>query len=172
MLADGLGTKINEDGITYYNNLINCLLEKGIQPYVTLYHWDLPYFLHESMGGWLSEKIVQYFALYAEACFEKFGDRVKHWITINEPRQTAVNGYGYGFFAPGRCENSSAEPYLAAHHQLLAHAAAVSVYRKKFKGAQGGVIGLTIDCEWAEPFSDTLEDKIAADTWLDFQLGW
>ncbi|CAL9078619.1 unnamed protein product [Musa textilis] len=172
IFPDGLGTKINEDGIAYYNNLINCLLEKGIQPYVTLYHWDLPYFLHESMGGWLSEKIVQYFALYAEACFEKFGDRVKHWITINEPRQTAVNGYGYGLFAPGRCENSSAEPYLAAHHQLLAHAAAVAVYRKKFKGAQGGVIGLTIDCEWAEPFSDKLEDKIAADTWLDFQLGW
>ena len=58
---------------------------------------------------------------------------MKHWITINEPLQTAVNGYGCGIFAPGRRENSSVEPYLAAHHQILAHAAAVSVYRKKFK---------------------------------------
>lgn len=58
---------------------------------------------------------------------------MKHWITINEPRQTAINGYGYGVFAPGRHQNSSVEPYLAAHYQLLAHAAAVSVYRKKFK---------------------------------------
>lgn len=75
----------------------------------------------------------EYFAVYAETCFAKFGDRVKHWITINEPLQTAVNGYGIGIFAPGRYENSSFEPYLAAHHQLLAHAAAVAVYKKKFK---------------------------------------
>ncbi|CAL9048642.1 unnamed protein product [Musa banksii] len=172
IFPDGLGTKISENGVAYYNNLINFLLEKGIQPYVTLYHWDLPYFLHESIGGWLSEKIVHYFSLYAEACFTKFGDRVKHWITINEPLQTAVNGYGCGIFAPGRRENSSVEPYLAAHHQILAHAAAVSVYRKKFKAAQGGEIGIAVDCEWAEAYSDKLEDKIAADRRLDFQLGW
>jgi len=75
----------------------------------------------------------EYFAIYAETCFASFGDRVKHWITINEPLQTAVNGYGAGIFAPGRRENESVEPYLAGHHQLLAHAAAVDVYRKKFK---------------------------------------
>ncbi|XP_010908751.2 beta-glucosidase 4 isoform X2 [Elaeis guineensis] len=172
IFPDGLGTKINEDGIAYYNNLIDFLLEKGVQPYVTLYHWDLPYNLHESMGGWLSEKIVEYFALYAETCFAKFGDRVKHWITINEPLQTAVNGYGVGVFAPGRYENSSFEPYLAAHHQLLAHAAAAAVYKKKFKATQGGQVGLVLDCEWAEAFSDKLQDKIAAERRLDFQLGW
>ncbi|KAG6497034.1 hypothetical protein ZIOFF_044919 [Zingiber officinale] len=171
ILADELGSKISEDGVAYYNSLIDFLLEKGIQPYATLYHWDLPNILHESIGGWLSENIVQYFALYAEVCFEKFGDRVKHWITINEPRQTAINGYGYGVFAPGRHQNSSVEPYLAAHYQLLAHAAAVSVYQKKFKDTQGGLIGLVVDCEWAEPFSDKLEDKLAAERWLDFQLG-
>lgn len=75
----------------------------------------------------------KYFAIYAEACFAHFGDRVKHWITLNEPLQTAVNGYCFGIFAPGRSEHSSTEPYLAAHHQLLAHAAAVAVYREKFK---------------------------------------
>lgn len=75
----------------------------------------------------------EYFALYADTCFASFGDRVKNWITINEPLQTAVNGYDAGIFAPGRSENRSVEPYLAAHHQILAHAAAVSIYRIKYK---------------------------------------
>jgi beta-glucosidase len=74
-----------------------------------------------------------YFALYAEACFANFGDRVKRWITINEPLQTAVNAYGIGVFAPGGCQGETARCYLAAHHQILAHAAAVDVYRRKFK---------------------------------------
>ncbi|XVF30225.1 hypothetical protein REPUB_Repub16aG0039200 [Reevesia pubescens] len=172
IFPDGLGTKVNDEGITFYNNLINALLEKGIQPYVTLYHWDLPLHLHESIGGWLNKQIVNYFAVYAETCFAYFGDRVKHWITINEPLQTAVNGYDTGIFAPGRCEGSSSAPYLAAHHQILAHAKAVSIYRSKYKEKQGGQIGLVLDCEWAEANSDKIEDKSAAARRLDFQLGW
>ncbi|XP_031381639.1 beta-glucosidase 42 [Punica granatum] len=172
IFPDGLGANLNDEGITYYNNLINTLLEKGIQPYVTLYHWDLPQHLHDSMGGWLNKQIVEYFGTYAETCFANFGDRVKNWVTFNEPLQTAVNGYCYGIFAPGRSENPSTEPYLVAHHQLLAHAAAVSIYRKKYKDKQGGQIGLVLDCEWAEANSDKLEDKVAAARRLDFQLGW
>ncbi|KAI3887997.1 hypothetical protein MKW92_021359 [Papaver armeniacum] len=172
IFPDGLGTKVNEEGITYYNNLINALLDKGMQPYITLYHWDLPNHLHESVGGWLSDKIVKYFAIYAETCFANFGDRVKHWITLNEPLQTSLNGYDIGTSAPGRSENSSTEPYLAAHHQLLAHAAAVSIYKQKFKALQGGEIGIVVDCEWAEAFSDKMEDKIAAARRLDFHFGW
>lgn len=170
IFADGLGTKVNEEGIAYYNNLINALLEKGIQPYATLYHWDLPANLQESIEGWLSESIVKYFSIYAETCFASFGDRVKHWITLNEPLQTSVNGHAVGVFAPGRI--SLTEPYLAAHYQLLSHAAAVSVYREKFKAQQGGEIGIVVDCEWSEPFSDKVEDKVAADRRIDFQLGW
>ncbi|KAL8166225.1 hypothetical protein V2J09_007724 [Rumex salicifolius] len=172
IFSDGLGTKVNDEGIKYYNNLINGLLEKGIQPYVTLYHWDLPLHLHESMGGWLNKEIAKHFAVYAETCFEYFGDRVKNWITINEPLQTAVNGYGIGIFAPGRCKNASTEVYLASHHQLLAHAFAVAVYRNKYQEKQGGQIGLVLDCEWAEPLSDKSEDQIAAARRLDFQIGW
>nr|AFU61921.1 beta-glucosidase 2 [Fragaria x ananassa] len=172
IFPDGLGTTVNEDGIAYYNNIINALLEKGIQPYVTLYHWDLPLYLHESMGGWLNKQIVKFFSVYADTCFANFGDRVKDWITINEPLQTSVNGYGYGIFAPGRHEHASTEPYLVAHHQLLAHAAAVSIYRSKYKDKQGGQIGIAVDCEWAEANSDKTEDKIAAARRLDFQLGW
>ncbi|XP_022718439.1 beta-glucosidase 42-like isoform X2 [Durio zibethinus] len=172
IFPDGLGTKVNNEGIAFYNNLINALLEKGIQPFATLYHWDLPLHLHESIGGWLNKQIVNYFAVYADACFAHFGDRVKNWITINEPLQTAVNGYGTGIFAPGRCEGSSTEPYLAAHHQILAHARAVSIYRSKYKDKQGGQIGWVLDCEWAEANSDKIEDKSAAARRLDFQLGW
>lgn len=78
-------------------------------------------------------KSRKYFAIYAETCFSSFGDRVKNWITINEPLHTAVNGYCTGSNAPGRRENPSTEPYLVAHHQLLAHAEAVSIYNKKYK---------------------------------------
>ena len=75
----------------------------------------------------------KYFAIYADTCFASFGDRVKHWITLNEPLQTAINGYDSGSFAPGRHDQPSTEPYLASHHQILAHAAAVSIYRNKYK---------------------------------------
>ncbi|PON55408.1 Glycoside hydrolase [Parasponia andersonii] len=172
IFPDGLGTKVNEEGISYYNNVINALLERGIQPYVTLYHWDLPLYLHETIEGWLNKEIVKYFSIYADTCFQNFGDRVKNWITINEPLQTAVNGYGTGIFAPGRNENSSTETYLAAHHQVLAHAAAASIYKYKYKEKQGGQVGLVVDCEWAEANSDKIEDQIAAARRLDFQLGW
>ncbi|CAN6929327.1 unnamed protein product [Brassica oleracea var. botrytis] len=172
---DGLGTEVNEEGIAFYNNIINSLLEKDeyyYQPFVTLYHWDLPPHLQESIGGWTNRKIVDYFGLYAEACFANFGDRVKHWITLNEPLQTSVNGHCIGIFAPGRNEKPLIEPYLVSHHQVLAHATAVSVYRSKYKESQGGQIGLSVDCEWAEANSEKMEDKVAAGRRIDFQLGW
>ncbi|CAN1186926.1 Beta-glucosidase 42 [Linum perenne] len=148
------------------------LLSLGIEPYATLYHWDLPLHLQQAFEGWLSKDIVKCFATYADTCFASFGDRVKNWITINEPLQTAINGHDSGIFAPGRSEQSDAEPYLASHHQILAHSAAVSVYRSKYKEKQKGQIGLVVDCEWAEPNSNTTEDKAAAARRIDFQLGW
>lgn len=89
-------------------------------------------------------------------------------------------GYGLGIHAPGRCTdrnscpagNSATEPYLAAHNMLLAHAAAVDVYRKKFNATQGGVVGITVDAEWAEPMTSSAADKEAAEQHLLFQLGW
>ncbi|KAJ9176064.1 hypothetical protein P3X46_011414 [Hevea brasiliensis] len=159
---DGLGIKVNEEGISLYNNIINALLEKSIEPCITLYHWDLPLHLQESMGRWLNKEIVKYFASYGDTCFASFGDRVKNWITINKPLPTAVNGR----------EQSDTEPYLAAHHQILANATAVSIYRSKYKDNQGGQVGLVVDCEWAEANSDKIEDKGAAAKHLEFQLGW
>ncbi|PKI60231.1 hypothetical protein CRG98_019419 [Punica granatum] len=115
----------------------------GIQPYVTLFHWDLPQALEDEYGGFLSPRIVDDFRDYAGVCFKEFGDRVKHWITLNEPFSYSSGGYAQGMLAPGRCSewqllnctggNSATEPYLVAHYELLAHAAAVKLYKEKYQ---------------------------------------
>ena len=82
----GRNDPVNEEGIAFYDKLINGLLARGITPWITLYHWDLPQGIHERYGGWLNvEEVQQDFERYARVCFERFGDRVKNWITLNEP---------------------------------------------------------------------------------------
>ncbi|KAK3021418.1 hypothetical protein RJ639_046826 [Escallonia herrerae] len=135
--------EVNPQGIEYYNSLIDALLEKGIIPYVTLYHWDLPQMLEDRYEGWLSNRIVEDFKQYAFTCFEAFGDRVKHWITFNEPHGMAMQGYDLGIQAPGRCSilghvvckagKSSVEPYIVAHNVLLSHATVYHSYQRNFK---------------------------------------
>lgn len=161
--------KVNEEGINFYNTLIDELLKAGITPWVTLYHWDLPLALQLEDDGWLGDSISDHFEKYANLCFERFGDRVKNWITLNEPWVVAILGYGQGVFAPGRI--SKAEPYLAAHNLILAHAKAVNLYRNKFSN-QKGQIGITNNCDWREPLTDSEEDKQAAERALEFFLAW
>lgn len=168
IMPDGKG-KINEEGILFYSNLIDELLKNDIVPWVTLYHWDLPLALEMENDGWLNSDIVKSFEEYAKVCFVRFGDRVKNWITINEPWVVAILGYGQGVFAPGRVSNS--EPYLAAHHLILAHAKAVKLYKTNFKN-QKGVIGITNNCDWREPLTDKPADIEAAERALLFFLGW
>ena len=88
----------NPAGIAYYDRLIDLLLENGIMPFVTLYHWDLPLDLQMAHDGWLNPEIVRDFSRYAKICFDAFGDRVKHWITFNEPWCVARLGHGSGCF--------------------------------------------------------------------------
>eukprot|EP00271_Cylindrocystis_brebissonii_P020461 TRINITY_DN678_c0_g1_i1.p1 TRINITY_DN678_c0_g1~~TRINITY_DN678_c0_g1_i1.p1 ORF type:complete len:541 (-),score=54.95 TRINITY_DN678_c0_g1_i1:605-2227(-) len=173
------GGRVNKKGLNFYNRFINALLKAGITPSVTLYHWDLPLALHERHGGWLNKKLVAYYVNYADIVFKSYGDRVKSWITFNEPQQAAVQGYGFnGAMAPGRYTydgkggNSSTEPYIVAHNMILAHAAAVSLYRTKYKPTQRGTIGITLDSTMYFPLSNSAADKAAVQTALSFTLGW
>ncbi|XP_030953584.1 beta-glucosidase 12-like isoform X2 [Quercus lobata] len=177
-----LSGSVNRKGIEYYNKLINRLLSRGIKPFVTIYHWDLPQALDDEYGGFLSPKIVDDFRDYAELLFKEFGDRVKHWITLNEPWSFSSGGYAEKSLAPGRCStwqnlnctggDSGIEPYLVTHHELLSHAAAVEVYKKKYQATQKGVIGITLISHWFVPFSNAETDQRAAQRGLDFMLGW
>ncbi|PCK07707.1 MAG: beta-glucosidase [Alteromonadaceae bacterium] len=162
---------INEEGLAFYDRLINLLLENNIQPWVTLFHWDLPLALQMEQDGLLSSEVADYFADYAELCFSRYGDRVKHWITLNEPWCSAMLGHGMGLKAPGRI--STEEPYLAAHNLLLAHGKMVKNYRDNFQAQQGGQIGITNNCDWREPKNPNAKnDQAAAQRALEFFLGW
>ncbi|CAE7652373.1 BGL1B [Symbiodinium pilosum] len=164
ILPNGTGG-INKEGIKFYSDLIDSLLAAGIVPWVTLYHWDLP-----SKLDWLDSKdsITSAFSTYARTCFESFGDRVKHWITLNEPWCSAVLGYNTGDHAPG---HTDAAEYVAGHHMLLAHAEAVRVYREDFAD-QNGQIGISLNADWRQPMESTREDRRAAERAMDFSLGW
>ena len=126
----------NEAGLDFYDRLVDGLLVRGIEPWVTLYHWDLPQAL-EDRGGWTEPMIVGPFAEYASIVARRLGDRVTRWITLNEPRTHALIGYGTGRHAPGRQGWSNA--LQAAHHQHLAHAAAVPAIRKESAAARIGI---------------------------------
>ena len=166
ILPGGKG-EVNPEGIDFYNRLIDGLLAKGVMPFVTLYHWDLPLALQMEHDGWLSYETAEAFEKYARVCFEAFGDRVKHWITFNENWCTAILGYGNGLFAPGRV--SDVEPYIAAHNLLLAHGLAVQTFRA---GGNEGWIGVANNCDFREPLTDSGEDRAAAQESLEFFYGW
>ena len=169
ILPEGTG-RVNQEGIDFYGKFIDRLLEYGITPFVTIYHWDLPQTLEDRYAGWLSPKIEADFVAYAEVLFRAYGDRVKNWITINEPWTFCYMAYGLGIFAPGRCTdrtkcpmgNSATEPYIAAHNVINAHAATVEVYRRKYQPKHGGSIGITVNMDWVEPYTDSVEDQMAA----------
>lgn len=160
---------VNEKGIQFYSDLIDELIKADIEPWVTLYHWDLPLALQLEEDGWLNDSITDYFAAYADICFERFGDRVKNWITLNEPWVVAILGYGQGVFAPGRV--STSEPYQVGHQLILAHAKAVHIYRQKYSH-QKGKIGISNNCDWREPLTNKKEDIDAAERALEFFLAW
>ncbi|GAB2278158.1 Beta-glucosidase 44 [Dionaea muscipula] len=180
IFPEGSG-RVNWEGVAYYNRLIDYLLKKGITPYANLYHYDLPYGLEKKYLGLLSHNVVKDFADYADFCFKTYGDRVKNWMTFNEPRVIAALGYDNGIFAPGRCSkeygncttgNSGTEPYIVAHNLILSHAAAVHRYRDKYQEEQLGMIGILLDFVWYEPLTRRLQDNLAAQRARDFHVGW
>ena len=166
---DGKGPA-NPEGVAFYSDLIDELLAHGIEPWITLHHWDLPLALQTEEDGWLNPQLSHYFADYARLCFAAFGDRVSNWITMNESWVMAILGYYDGVFAPGR--RSDREPYRVAHHLILGHARAADVYHREFQPRQGGQIGMTNNCDWRHPKTDTPADRAAAQRSLEFFLGW
>ena len=137
ILPKGIG-EVNQKGIDYYNNVINELLAHNITPIVTLYHWDLPQALQED-GGWLNPDIAYWFEEYSNIVFREFGDRVKDWITLNEPWVVAIAGHATGEMAPGMKGPGILE-YKTAHNLIRAHAKAYRLYKRDFYETQQGLI--------------------------------
>lgn len=139
ILPTGRINNINAAGVQYYKNLLKELKDNDIEPMVTLYHWDLPQVLQDQLGGWLNESITDLFADYAKVCFKLFGDDVKWWVTINEPKQVCHSGYGAGVWPPNIASYGIGE-YVCAKNVLLAHAKAYRIYDKQFRAKQKGII--------------------------------
>lgn len=147
---------INQAGIDYYNKIIDSLLASGIEPWITLYHWDLPHEL-EVKGGWTNRESVSWFKEYVEVCVQYFGDRVKNWMVINEPSVFTGAGYFLGIHAPGK---KGITNYLKAmHHVTLATSAGAKIIRERIPNAN---IGTTFSCTHIEPATENAKDIEAA----------
>jgi len=164
VLPEGKG-RVNPAGLAFYERLVDALLENGIEPLATLYHWDLPAAL-DDRGGWLNPDIANWFAEYASVVYRKLDDRVKKWATLNEPWVITDGGYLYGALAPGH--RNMFEAPIASHHLLRAHGAAVKAYRAEGKHD----IGIVVNIEPKYPASDAPEDRAAtarADAYMNRQ---
>lgn len=159
ILPTSFPDQINAAGVDYYNRLIDEMLKYNIEPMVTLYHWDLPQKLQE-MGGWTNPAIIDWYADYARTVFTLFGDRVKYFITINEPYQICYQGYGAAIKAP-RLDIKGVADYMCTKNLLLAHARAYHIYDTEFR-REGGVAFIAFNSEWYEPASTSESDVTAA----------
>jgi beta-glucosidase len=164
VLPQGTG-KVNAAGLGFYERLVDALLENGIAPVITLFHWDLPAAL-DDRGGWLNPDIADWFADYARAAYRKLDDRVKIWATLNEPWVVTDGGYLHGALAPGH--KNKFEAPIASHQLLRAHGKAVQAYRAEGKNK----IGIVVNIEPKYPASDSAEDLAAtarADAYMNRQ---
>ena len=155
IFPDGTGT-VNQAGIDHYNKVIDYCLKQGIAPWVTIYHWDLPHAL-ELKGGWTNRSIVDWFTEFVTVCAKSFGDRVKHWMVMNEPSVFTGAGYFFGIHAPGKTGLRNFLP--AVHHATLCMAAGGKALRNLLPDAE---IGTTFSCSYIEPYSDRPKDINAA----------
>ena len=161
ILPNGDISNINEKGIEYYNKIIDKLLEENIEPMVTMYHFDLPVKLQQ-LGGFSNSIIVNFFEAYAKLLFERFGDRVKYWITINEPAMfcPASDGIHETIF-------HGIIDYLCGHNVLKMHAVVYRLYKKQFYDRFKGRIGISLNSYFF--YSDT-NDTNLVDQALQFSV--
>ncbi|KAK5936920.1 hypothetical protein PMZ80_010858 [Knufia obscura] len=178
----GRDDPVNQVGVDHYIKFVDDLIEAGIVPVVTLYHWDLPQNLDEKYGGLLNkDEFVKDYVRYARVMFEALGSRVPYWITFNEPFCSSGLGYAVGKHAPGRSSDrtvndegdSSTEPWLAGHSIMCAHGAAVKMFREEFKPKYGGEIGITLNGDYGYPWDPSNpEDVAAVQRKLEFAIAW
>jgi beta-glucosidase len=164
ILPSGTG-QINQAGLDFYDRLVDGLLAAGIEPHITLYHWDLPQVLQDQ-GGWPNRATANAFANYTDIVSRKLGDRVKHWITHNEPWCASILSYWIGEHAPGITQGPALQ---AAHTILLSHGLAVPIIRAN---SQGSNVGITLNFSPAYPETDSPEDAAAALTHDGFFNRW
>ncbi|CAL9220137.1 unnamed protein product [Arabidopsis halleri] len=174
---------VSKAGVQFYHDLIDELIKNDLTPLVTVFHWDTPSDLEDEYGGFLSQNIVKDFMEYAEFVFNEYGDKVKNWVTFNEPWVFSRAGYDEGKKAPGRCSKyqnefcddgrSGYEAYLVSHNLLISHAEAVYIFRNKCEKCKGGKIGIAHSPAWFEPhdFNDA-QDGASIERSLDFMMGW
>ncbi|XP_076298364.1 myrosinase 1-like isoform X2 [Lasioglossum baleicum] len=168
ILPTGFSNKVSHEGVKYYNDLIDELLANGIEPLITIYHWDHPQVL-EDAGGWLNSEMVDWFGDYARVVYREFGSKVKRFIPINEPSGFCKLSYSSGLHAPGKKLHGFGE-YLCVHNMLKAHARAYRIYQKEFKLEQNGEVGFQVNLFGFLP--KTPGDNTSVDTAYTFNVGW
>ncbi|XP_033626548.1 lactase-like protein [Asterias rubens] len=170
ILPTGTVESFNQAGVDYYNRVLSALEVAGIEPMVTLYHWDLPQALQD-IGGWENDMMAVYFSDYADKCFREFGAKIKLWITFNEPLVFTTHGYEIGSHAPG-LKHSGYGAYRAGHTLIKAHAQAWHLYDDKYRSRQQGKVSIAFNSDWFEPKTDSEKDKVAAQRAATLSLGW
>ena len=165
VIPDGVG-RVNEMGLDFYDRLIDSLLEREIAPWLTMYHWDLPEAL-QLRGGWNNREVVEWFGEYAEVLTSRFGDRVKNWMTLNEPLCSAWLGHLYGDMAPGIKDLQTA--LNVSHNLLMSHGLACQIIRSNVSEAS---VGIVINVTPAVPATDSQEDSNAAQLADGFDNRW
>jgi len=155
IIPNGVG-EVNLKGIDFYNRVIDSCLSYGIEPWITLYHWDLPHEL-EKKGGWTNREIINWFSEFVKVCITHFGDRVKHWMILNEPMVFTGAGYFLGIHAPGR---KGLNNFLAAaHHAAMCQAEGGRIVRSL---QTDSIIGTSFSCSLVQPFGKSKKDAMAA----------
>lgn len=157
ILPTGRG-QVNTAGLDFYDQLVDALLAEDIEPFATLYHWDLPQALQDEVGGWASRETADAFAAYADVVSRRLGDRVHHWITLNEPYVSAFIGHEIGRHAPGLRDSRVA--WQTSHHLLLAHGLAVPLLRSN--GDPRTRVGITLSLSPFEPATPSEDDRLLA----------
>lgn len=156
VIPDGVG-EVNEEGLAFYDRLIDECLANGVEPVVTLHHFDTPLSLFHQ-GDWLNRDNIDHFVRFAEVCFERFGDRVKKWVSINEPWSVVAGQYIIGHFPPN-IRYDVAKAIQAMHHMMIAHAKVVDAYKRMELDGEVGIIHIL---ESKYPITESEEDREAA----------